>query len=247
MAAVVRVALGLYTLRAADPPLPEVLEAVGRAGYDGVEFAFRVEEADPVAVVDALSTTGLAVTGAHVGPEFAERFDGLVARYRSLGCPTLVLSRLEDRHFRSADSVERAADLLSEYAERVENAGLAFQYHTHEREFRRHDGEYAFDRLVAGTDDVGFVLDAGWAAAAGADPVAVLERHGERVPAVHLADVDAAGEQVSLGDGVLDVEGCARAAREAGVEWLVYEHDDPADPLAEMRAAVGQLRRLAAQ
>jgi sugar phosphate isomerase/epimerase len=240
-----RVALGLYTLRDVPKPLPDLIEAVGDAGYDGVEFAFRVPDADPASVVDALSRSGLAVTGAHVGPGFTDDFDAHVARYRSLGCPAILLSRLEAHHFESGTAVADAADLLSARAERVADAGLDFLYHNHGQEFRSHGGELAFDRLVADSEGVGFVLDVGWAAAAGADPVALLERHGEHVPQVHLADVNESGEQVALGEGVLDVAACVEAAREAGVEWLVHEHDDAADPLGAMAEALGQIRRLA--
>lgn len=240
----VRTAVGLYTLRDADEELPAVIDRVGEAGYDGVEFAFRVEEADPAAVAAALSRSDLSVTGAHVGPDFRERFDAHVARYRALGCPALVLSRLADDYLGSPAAVERGGRRLREDAALVDGAGFDFLYHNHEREFERYDGRLGFDWLVEGTESVGFVLDVGWVAAAGEDPVGVIERYGDRIPQIHLADVDSTGAQVELGDGVVDVSGCVRAAREAGVEWLVYEHDDPADPYAAIDAAATSISDL---
>jgi sugar phosphate isomerase/epimerase len=239
-----RVAVGLYTLRTVDEPLARAIERVGEAGYDGVEFAFRVEDADPASVADALSGSEMAVTGAHVGPDFGERFDGHVARYRALGCPALVLSRLEDRYFESSERVGDAVTALNDCARRVEGAGFDFLYHNHRQELRQFDDRPAFDRLVEGTEDVGFVLDVGWAAAAGADPAAVIERHGDRIPQIHFADVDESGRQVQLGEGILDVSAVARAAREAGVEWFVYEHDAPDDPLDTVAEVAPELRRL---
>ncbi|MFB6217887.1 MAG: sugar phosphate isomerase/epimerase family protein [Halobacteriaceae archaeon] len=241
-----RIAAGLYTLRDADEALPAVIERVGEY-VRGVEFAFRVEEADPAEVAAALSRSGLSVTGAHVGPRFREHFDAHVARYRALGCPALVLSRLPDDCLGSAAAIEDGVERLRDDAALVGGAGFDFLYHNHDREFERHDGRLAFDRLVAGTEEagVGFVLDVGWVAAAGADPVAVIERYGDRIPQLHIADVNASGEQVALGDGVVDVPGCVRAAGEAGVEWLIYEHDQPADPFRTLADAAGRLRELA--
>lgn len=90
------------------------------------------------------------------------------------------------------------------------------------------DGQSALDALAAKTD-FDLELDLGWATAAGRDPVDLLGAYRGRVPVVHLKDVSG-NTPVELGTGELDLDACVRAAREAGTEWLVYEHDDPDDP-----------------
>ena len=62
-------AVQLFVLRDADKPLSAVLEDVASAGFDGVEFAYRLPEADVDAVVETLEQTGLEVAGAHVAIE----------------------------------------------------------------------------------------------------------------------------------------------------------------------------------
>ncbi|WP_229380144.1 hypothetical protein [Haloterrigena salifodinae] len=42
------------------------------------------------------------------------------------------------------------------------------------------------------------------------------------------------GRPVELGDGEVDTDACAAAARDAGAEWLLYEHDEPSDPVASL-------------
>jgi sugar phosphate isomerase/epimerase len=104
-----------------------------------------------------------------------------------------------------------------------------------------------FDRLVAATASLGFELDVGWAVAAGVDPISLLERYGDRIPLVHLKDVRVdptaprGGYPVDLGEGDVDLRGCLRAARDAGGEWAVFEHDAPADPVESTRAAASWL------
>ena len=84
-------------------------------------------------------------------------------------------------------------------------------------------------------DRVGLEVDAGWALAGDADPAALMDAHADRITRVHAADVDLdRGESVALGDGDVDRDAVVASARTADAEWLVYEHDDPADPIASM-------------
>jgi len=87
-----RPAIQLYTLRDVDRPFTEVLELVADAGFEGVEFAYRVTEADPAAVVETLDVTGLDVAGAHVGLDrLEESFDETVDRYEELGVENVIV------------------------------------------------------------------------------------------------------------------------------------------------------------
>ncbi|MDS0300417.1 sugar phosphate isomerase/epimerase [Halogeometricum sp. S1BR25-6] len=96
--------------------------------------------------------------------------------------------------------------------------------------------------LIARTtpDDLFFEVDVGEVAAAGFDPAAAIELASGRVPLVHVRDVAPTGrfgsfESADPGRGVVDFASVARAARESGTEWLVYEHDDPTDAYEAMR------------
>ncbi len=58
-------------------------------------------------------------------------------------------------------------------------------YHNHDHEFVPLGDGTAFDALVDQTT-IGFEFDAGWAHAAGQDPVELIRRLDGRVPVVHL-------------------------------------------------------------
>jgi sugar phosphate isomerase/epimerase len=106
------------------------------------------------------------------------------------------------------------------------------------------DDAPAFERLIDRTDDrVGFEIDAGWALVGGTDPAALIDRHADRITHVHVADADIdRGESVALGEGDIDIDAVVASARTAGVEWLVYEHDDPANPIASIENGETTLR-----
>ncbi|WP_101294302.1 sugar phosphate isomerase/epimerase family protein [Halegenticoccus soli] len=265
-----RTGIQLYSLCALDEPLPDLLDRVGDTPFQGVEFA-GLGDASPDAVAEALSANRLAVAGAHVGiDELEAEFDDAVARYRAIGCETVVVPYLPDEAFESADAVSRTAERLSDLADRLADVGLDLAYHNHDHEFvglgddvasaddsaasaadravspADSGGETAFERLLAETDArLSIELDAGWAAAAGHDPVALLDEYGDRIPIVHLKDVAfEARTPVELGEGDLDVDAAVDAARRAGVDWIVYEHDDPSDPAESLAHGAAELSRL---
>jgi len=227
-----RSAIQLYTLRGLDESVPELVARVGETAFDGVEFA-GLGDAGPVEVREALDDAGLDAAAAHVGVEALEdEFEPTVEAYRRLGCDRLVVPYLDESHFESRDRATETAQLLAALDARLDERGLGLAYHNHDHEFVSIGDSTAYDLLVDETD-LALELDAGWATAAGRDPTDLLARLPDRAPLVHLKDV-AGDRPVELGDGDLDAAGCVRAAREAGTEWLVYEHDDPDDPAASL-------------
>jgi len=240
-----RSAIQLYTLRAVHEPLDELLARVDDAGFEGVEYANRIGDADADAVRAALDETGLESVAAHVGIEEIENDpEGTVEFYRSLGCDHLVVPWLDPECFATEDDIEETANRLMTVAEAVDERGMALSYHNHDHEFAAVDGRSAFDHLAEATrEPLGFELDCGWTTVAGADPVAVLDRWGDRVSLVHISDADETRSSVEVGDGVLDVDGCATAVQEHDVGWAIYEHDDPDDQMESVAHGAGVLER----
>lgn len=228
----VRTAVGLFSLRTIDAPLPDVIDLVGETPLDGVEFAGGVHDADTDAVADALDRNDLVAASAHVGLEALEdEYDETTEQYDRLDCDTLVVPWLDPEHFESEARVADAADRLDAVAAALASDGFDLQYHNHDHEFVPLGDGTAMDELLARTDDLGFEVDLGWARAGGVDPVAVVDEWADRISHVHFADIDTeAKANVRLGEGDLDVEACLDAVRRAGAEWYVYEHDDPDDP-----------------
>lgn len=231
-----RTAVQLYTLRGLGDSLPELLTHVGKTGFDGVEFA-GLRDSNPSLLNNALDRAGLDIAGAHIDADLlAESIEGTISRYQQVGCETFVVPYLDESNFETLDAVERIAEELSELGERLSKEGISLHYHNHDHEFASLDGRTAFDILVETTTQVNFELDVGWVAAAGHDPVELLEELGSRVSLVHIKDVRTdSREPVKLGEGDVDLRACAEAARRTGAEWLIYEHDQPDDSMASLQ------------
>lgn len=92
----------------------------------------------------------------------------------------------------------------------------------------------ALDLLFAAAGDVlGWQADLAWLARGGVDVPAMLERYGNHLRSVHLKDTAPPGTKdeegwADLGHGTLPWADWM--AHLAGVQFIVLEHDAPADP-----------------
>lgn len=229
------VAIQLYTLREQLAlGFDRVVEQVAEIGYLGVETAgFPGTTAEAAGrLFDRLE---LAVAGAHVplplGPRKNEVLDTLAA----LNCRRAICPYLPPEQFTSAGDIRRACETLIESQAVFSENGLQFGYHNHWWEFKPVEGRLAHDWMVEYLHpETFFEIDTYWVQAAGADPVAVLRRLGERAPLLHLKDGPAVRDEpmVSLGAGVMDIPAVVAAGAGAS-QWLIVELDACASDLLE--------------
>lgn len=232
-----RAAIQLYTLRNVDRPFTEILENVSTAGFQGVEFAYRVGEEDPDEVATTLEDTGLDAAGAHVPIDVLEEdLEETVEFYDVLGCTDFVVPSLDGEYFSSEKGVRDAVDRLAGIEDDLDGYGIDLHYHNHSHEFVDLNGKTGFDAFVD-ESEFGIELDLGLALAGGDNPAERLEALGDRSRLVHVKDVDTGSdESVPLGEGDLDLEACTERARANDSEWLIYEYEGE-DPLASLEDA----------
>lgn len=236
-------AIQFYTLRELNEPLSRTFGRVNSTSLDGVEFGFN-QVKSPAETATALENRDLELANLMAGVDDLEHPEsGLADACEVLGCDTVVLGYLDASHFESVERVEETADTLSRIAQALDDHGLQFLYHNHDHEFADIDGRTAFDILLDRVDDrVGFELDLGWIGTGGDDPYARLESLADRTPSVHFKDMRfETGEFVTLGEGDLDLDRAVRTAREADVEWVIYENDEPDDPVTDLERGANRL------
>ena len=249
----------------------EVLRRLSAMGYRNVEpFSFERQFSsggyDARGFRRLLDRYGLAAPSAHLDmtPATFERTlaDAQVLGVRAVGSGGW--PGLDRDGFSSYQEVrDTAATLNALGARSVRNrTGKAFGHNHHEEFTTRFvdpatgTSKTVWELLVEHTDPryVTFQLDVLWAADAGADPVELLQTHGDRISLLHVKDgvgVDAPDPAmpVALGEGELDLPSILRAA--AGhVEQYIYEQDpafgDPTyDPFAAAAKSLRYLRCVA--
>ena len=246
--------------------MDDALRDAAAIGYCGVERGRRMP-ADTEGLQAYLDRHGLALcggwcSGALMTRSVAEEIESVraqVAQFVALGAPCLVYAECSNtvqgdrgvpmgrRPKLGSDEIAAYAAKLSELAKWMADEGMALSYHHHMGSMIE-DAEDV-DRLMAGSSaEVNLLYDTGHLAFGGADPLAVLDRWGDRVNPVHVKDVRpevtarartegmsfldavAAGAFTVPGDGALDFESVARRLAAMDYDgWIVVEAEqDPA-------------------
>lgn len=152
----------------------------------------------------------------------------------------------------TADDFKQMASMANQIGESAKKRGLEFAYHNHNVEFRKlPDGKTGYEILLTETDPalVKLEVDAGWVAAGGADPAALIAANADRVKLIHFKDFStvtppinelgpaAGGHVVDLGTGVAPLKVAYQAAKKAGAEYFIVDHDPPFHSKTALEAA----------
>lgn len=247
-----RIALQLYSVREdLKADFYGTLKNVKDMGYTAVEFAGLYGN-DPKDVRKMCEELGLIPLSAHVPYlELRDNLENAMDCYATLGCKFVVIPYLNEELRPGNDAFFSVLEAIPAISKAANAHGLILQYHNHDFEFVKLDGEYALDAMYRIVDAalLQTQLDTCWVKVAGEDPVAYLKKYTGRIPTVHLKDfagskaenmyeligLDGNKKQIAeekfefrpLGKGRQDFPAILRAALESGADWFIVEQDRP--------------------
>ena len=257
-----KIALQVYSVRGnMKEDFYGTLKQVKEFGYDGVEFA-GLHGKDPAEVKKMCEELGLIPISAHVPiKELMEDMDGTIESYRILGVKYVVIPwlpaelRPDQEAFRTV-----LIPFLNKLGEALAAKGIVLQYHNHDFEFVKLDGEYALDILYkeVGPEKLQTQLDTCWVNVGGEDPVGYVKKYAGRLPTVHLKDfvgtrsanmyklvginenekqeAQQTFEFRALGRGVQNIPAIAEASVASGAGWLIVEQDESSEGFTPMES-----------
>ena len=256
--------LQIYTLGTeAFADLDATFAAVAKIGYRAVELLFFCGH-KPRELRAALHRAGLKAHSAQiayhdygVGYDLTTHIDATIAGAKEVGLDTLVSpvfpfpSRFampkdpaqmgsfvqQSAAAMTGDDWKASAETMNKTGALLKQHGLRLGHHNHNVDFTPINGMTGYDILVRSTDPalVTLELDIGWAAAAGHDPIAVLNQYPNRFSMMHVKDIKATTkvnfalqqDPAVVGQGTLDFAKILRAARMAGVQSFYVEQEPP--------------------
>lgn len=213
-------------------------------GYRNVEAFGFVTRADELAAAFArhgiVSPTGHASLASGTENPFDSSIavptpDEVFAAAQKLGMTTVFDPFVAPDRWRSVEEITKTAEALNAAAKTGSDYGISVGYHNHNQEFETEiDGRFPLEIFAELLDPaVSLELDLYWAAAGGADVVALLERLGDKVTALHVKDgtlepLPSLGgvptDQVPAGAGVVALADALDVARHA--EYAIVEFDE---------------------
>jgi sugar phosphate isomerase/epimerase len=255
-----RLGLELYSLRnELKKDLAGTLKMAREWGFEQVELAgFPPMKAEDTA--RALSSADLHPVSMFVDYErFRDDFPAVVRDARTLGVEYLICGWIPHEKTLTREDVDRAIASFNQWGAAAAREKLRLGYHIHGYEFVPGADGTLLHTLFNGTDPahVDYEMDVFWVVRGGGDPVALLERFGNRIRLVHLKDISKATEtgvttgqapdeaSVTLGTGTIDWQRVMKAAVNARVKWYFVEDEHP-EAVKQIPQSIEYLRRLKA-
>lgn len=227
-----------FTLREQCQTLEGISESLARVadiGYTTVQISGTCEY-DPQWLAEELRKNGLRCVITHSSFEkLKEQTAQVIADHEVLGCDHIGLG-IGPNLLKDMADVESVVDLAHTAGAQIAAAGKTLMYHNHNCEFRRDctaaDGslitrlEYILERVPA--NELGFTLDTYWVQAGGADVVKTIGMLGDRIPCVHLKDMNIEGfeqRMAPVGYGNLNWDSILPALEMTCAEYALVEQD----------------------
>lgn len=172
---------------------------------------------------------------------------GVAGRAKALGAKYVMTAWIP--HKNGAFSLENARQAVEDFnaaGKVLKENGVTLCYHVHGYEFWPHENGTLLDYIIQNTNPeyVSFEMDVMWTHFGGGDPVALLEKYGDRWKLMHLKDLrkgtpkDRTGltpdeNDVPLGTGELNIPAILKAAKKAGVKHYFIEDESPAHEVSK--------------
>jgi len=167
-------------------------------------------------------------------------FENVVEDCAANGIKYLGVASLTKDEQKSLDAYKRFAEQANVCGEQSKGAGVQLFYHNHNFEFGTMDGTTPYEEMlkIFDKDLVKLELDVFWAAVAGQDPVAWINRIAPWMLFLHLKDLKEGLQLpqfttdippdsfIELGDGIVKLEAILTEAKKAGITTAIIDQDD---------------------
>lgn len=202
-----------------------------------------------------LDDHGMSSPGTHTDLDTLEQNMGALGEAASiLGHKYVTLPAIPDDRRKTIDDYKRIAEAFNKIGAEATKNGIRFGYHNHGYGIKPVDGVRPLEIILKNTDPnlVFFEMDIFWTTCGGVDPIELLTKYPNRYKMLHLKDMkekkqftgDGGGMgdwmpmfplMASAGDGVLDLQGIVKKAKEVGVEHFFVEQDMVANPQVALK------------
>lgn len=236
--------------------IPGTLDMIQSMGFTEIEGGSGQMKPDEFKKL--CDARGLAIPSTGVSYEqLSTDIQGVVEQAKALGAKYVMCAWIPHKsgEFNLQDAA-KAADEFNRAGKILKESGLTFCYHIHGYEFQPHGQGTLLDYLITQTNPerVSFEMDIMWAHFGGGDPVALLEKYGDRWKLMHLKDLKAGTKKdltgltspendVPLGAGELNIPAIIKAAKRVGIRHYFIE-DESSQVIKQVPQSIKYLRSL---
>ena len=246
----------LRTVIGTEKKARETLKLMKEAGYDGIELCGFMIKKMPLTIrmltrlagmpmgksgnldwKKLIRESGLKVVSVHEDLGTILRApEEVIEEARTFHTNYVVVTGMHHFDYSDKEAVLELIEKLNKAGKLLKEGGISFLYHNHNCEFRKVEpGKTAFDLIIEKTDKeyVNFEFDSYWTAEAGVDPLAMMERLGERIKLYHINDRGTRvtgktssilkSDSMELGYGNMNLTAMVEVAKKNGVKAIILE------------------------
>ncbi len=217
------------------------LKALSELGYTSVEFAgFYGRTATQIN--ELLDKYDLKLSGTHSPiDDLVNNFEETLAFHKAIGNKYYIIPHYA---FSSQKDIDELVKKINAVSGKLEKEGITLAFHNHSAEFKPlSDGAVVYEQLLYRTD-IKLELDTYWAFIGMKDPIALLERLGDRVIFTHIKDGTAEGFGKPLGMGEAPVAQVVSMVKKAGIPMVVESETCDPSGLSEAKICIDYLKKL---
>ena len=235
--------LQMYSVRdITKDDLRRALVEVGKLGYKYVEFAgFFDHTAEEV--VSYMKEAGVRISGTHspVDDLVPEKLEETIAFHKAIGNKDYIIP---SAHLETPERIARFAEIVNHAQPILAAEGIQLGFHNHSKEFQTMYWGSTIHTELEKRTDLHFEIDTFWAFNAGLDPIALLERLGDRVHVIHVKDGFPGGRGMALGEGMAPVSMVHDYAEKHGIRMVVESESLQPTGLEEVARCIRYLKKL---
>jgi sugar phosphate isomerase/epimerase len=240
------IGLELYSVRnELKEHFEPVIEAVGKMGYVGVEFAGYYEwDKKPNDLRKLLDNNGLKCCGTHTALKTLEgdELKKTIDLHKTLGNKFLICPSL------SAKDAQGWLDLAKKFNDisaRAAESGMLVGYHSHGGDFKKFDGKTAWEIFFDNTKpEVVHQIDVGNTMDGGGDPIALIRKYPGRTKTTHVKE-HGGPRGAAIGEGTIDWKTLLETYETVGgTEWYIVEHETGDQPLKSVKTCLDNLHKM---
>ncbi|HXE54568.1 MAG TPA: sugar phosphate isomerase/epimerase, partial [Tepidisphaeraceae bacterium] len=240
------IAVQLYSVRNLLPhDFVGTIEAIGKMGYQGVEFAgYYGWDQKPKDLRKLLDDNGLKCCGTHTALPtlLGDNLKKTAELHQTLGNKFLICPSLSARNAKGWITL---AARFNDIAGKAAEYGMLVGYHSHPQDFKKYDGKTAWEIFFDNTDPpVVHQLDTGNTMEGGGDPLTLIKRYPGRTKTTHIKEFGG-GPDAPIGEGKIDWPTLLAAYESVGgTEWYIVEHETAHDPLKTLKECLDNLHKM---
>ena len=239
------VGVELYSVRNdCKADFPGTLNAIGKMGYAGVEFAGYWNRS-AAEIKKMLDDSGLVACGSHTPSEMVLSPDKLKATIefnQIIGNKFIIVPDMTGTT--RAIWIEKAKK-FNDLSAQLQPLGLSIGYHSHWHDFKPVEGEMPWNIFGDNTDKpVILQLDTSNCIDGGGDPIAELKKFPGRTRSIHIKPNGGGPEAVIGEDKINWTEVFEICETTGGTQWYVVEHESSKTPLATIERTFATLKKL---